>query len=64
MQNVISIGLDTQTVFYQNSKFYTGQNIQILSNQNLNYENAMFIIPLLKIQRQKFSGGGEVMEQH
>jgi len=28
--HVITIGLDTQTVFYQESFFYTGQNIQIL----------------------------------
>ena len=26
--NVITIGLDTQTVFYQPTSFYTGQNIQ------------------------------------
>ena len=26
--NVITIGLDTQTVFYQPHSFYTGQNIQ------------------------------------
>lgn len=26
--NVITIGLDTQTVFYQPASFYTGQNIQ------------------------------------
>lgn len=27
--NVITIGLDTQTVFYQPTAFYTGQNIQV-----------------------------------
>ena len=31
--NVITIGLDTQTVFYQNNDFFTGQNIQILKNK-------------------------------
>ena len=56
--NVITIGLDTQTVFYQPSSFYTGQNIQILKNKELNYYNAMFIIPLLKILMKKFSWGG------
>ena len=56
--NVITIGLDTQTVFYQPNYFYTGQNIQILSNDNLNYYTAMFIIPLLKILLKKFSWGG------
>lgn len=56
--NVISIGLDTQTVFYQNSEFYTGQNIQVLRNQQLNKYIALFIIPLLKIQLRKFNWGG------
>lgn len=56
--NVISIGLDTQTVFYQANSFYTGQNIQILRNEHLNREVSMFIIPLLKIQIEKFNWGG------
>ena len=34
--NVITIGLDTQTVFYQKTAFYTGQNIQILEFDELN----------------------------
>ena len=55
--NVITIGLDTQTVFYQKNSFWTGQNIQVLSNDNLNYWVAMFIIPLLKIQMKKFAWG-------
>ncbi|MFB6347957.1 restriction endonuclease subunit S [Moraxella sp. ZJ142] len=55
--NVITIGLDTQTVFYQKNSFWTGQNIQVLSNDNLNHWIAMFIIPLLKIQMKKFSWG-------
>ena len=56
--NVITIGLDTQTVFYQPTAFYTGQNIQVLSNNNLNKYTAMFIIPSIKIQMQKFNWGG------
>jgi hypothetical protein len=56
--NVITIGLDTQTVFYQKNDFFTGQNIQVLENENLNKENSMFIIPLLKIQMNKFNWGG------
>jgi hypothetical protein len=55
--NVISIGLDTQTVFYQPISFYTGQNIQILSSEELNKYVAMFLIPLLKRQIKKFSWG-------
>ncbi|WP_432525650.1 restriction endonuclease subunit S [Moraxella sp. ZY21109] len=55
--NVITIGLDTQTVFYQQNSFYTGQNIQVLTCDKLNKQVAMFIIPLLKIQMKKFSWG-------
>lgn len=56
--NVITIGLDTQTIFYQPHSFYTGQNIQILSISNLNYYISLFLIPLIKIQMEKFSWGG------
>lgn len=56
--NVITIGLDTQTVFYQKHSFYTGQNIQVLRANKLNEKMAQFIIPLLKIQMQKFNWGG------
>ncbi|QNM90243.1 restriction endonuclease subunit S [Aliarcobacter cryaerophilus] len=56
--NVITIGLDTQTVFYQSHKFYTGQNIQVLRHKKLNKLNAKFLIPLIKIQMQKFNWGG------
>ena len=55
--NAITIGLDTQTVFYQKNSFWTGQNIQVLRNEHLNYWVAMFVIPLLKIQMKKFSWG-------
>lgn len=57
-KNVITIGLDTQTVFYQSHKFYTGQNIQILKHKKLNKLNAEFLIPLIKVQMQKFNWGG------
>lgn len=50
--------MDTQTVFYQSSLFYTGQNIQVLSNCYLNKYNALFIVRLLKMQLKKFSWGG------
>ena len=56
--NVITIGLDTQTVFYQTHPFYTGQNIQVLYNEYLNKYVAKFIIPLLKMQVSKLSWGG------
>lgn len=56
--NVITIGLDTQTVFYQAHRFFTGQNIQVLKHNQLNKINSLFIIPLLKIQMEKFNWGG------
>lgn len=56
--NVISIGLDTQTVFYQPHSFYTGQNIQILNNEHLNKYNSLFLVTLLKIVLEKFNWGG------
>lgn len=57
-KNTISIGLDTQTVFYQPTDYYTGQNIQIFSTKVLNKEIAMFLIPMIKIQLQNLSWGG------
>ena len=56
--NVISVGLDTQTAFYQPIPFYTGQNLQVFSNEHMNKYIAMFILPLLKIQLKKFNWGG------
>lgn len=56
--NVITIGLDTQTVFYQKWDFYTGQNIQVISDPKLNEFNALFLIPLVKKQMGKFNWGG------
>ena len=55
--NVITIGLDTQTVFYQPSAFYTGQNIQVVRHPKLNRHNALFVIRAIKILVQKFSWG-------
>lgn len=55
--NVITIGLDTQTVFYQESSFYTGQNIQVVRHKKLDKHNALFIIRAIKILVQKFSWG-------
>ena len=57
--NVISIGLDTQTAFYQPFKFITGQNIQIISGSKINKYSAMFLIPIIKKQMDaKFNWGG------
>ena len=56
--NVITVGLDTQTAFYQPIPFYTGQNIQVFSSDKLNKYIALFVIPLLKKQMKKFNWGG------
>ncbi len=56
--NSISIGLDTQTVFYQPHAFFTGQNIQILSFDGMDRKKALFITRLLKLQMEKFNWGG------
>lgn len=56
-KNVITIWLDTQTVNYQPCCFYTWQNIQILTNQYINYFNSQFLIPLIKKQLEKFNRG-------
>lgn len=56
--NSITIGLDTQTIFYQTASFYTGQNIQVINDKNLNKNIALFLIPLLKKQLEKFNWGG------
>lgn len=56
--NVITIGLDTQTVFYQEHQFYTGQNIQVLRQPNLNKYVAVFLIIPIKKLMLKFNWGG------
>lgn len=55
--NVITIGLDTQTVFYQPMSFYTGQNIQIIKHAELDRYNAMFLTVAIKKLVEKFSWG-------
>lgn len=55
----ITVGLDTQTAFWQPLKFVTGQNIQVITGDVLNDCVAMFLIPLLVTQmRAKFNWGG------
>lgn len=57
--NVITVGLDTQTAFYQPYKFVTGQNIQIVMGNNLSPYVLQFLVPLLRKQMiAKFNWGG------
>ena len=55
---VITIGLDTQTIFYQAHAFFTGQNIHVFHHNELDKWVALFLIPLLKVQMDKFNWGG------
>ena len=55
----ITVGLDTQTAFYQPHKFVTGQNIQVITGEQLNEATAQFLVTTLKEQMQaKFNWGG------
>lgn len=55
----ITVGLDTQTAFYQPHKFVTGQNIQIITGESLNEDVAQFMVPILRQQMTaKFNWGG------
>ena len=55
----ITVGLDTQTAFWQPHRFVTGQNIQVITGDVLNEYLAQFLIPLLRSQmRAKFNWGG------
>lgn len=56
--NCITIGLDTATVKYQSTSFYTGQNIHIVRDSNLNRYTALFIVPLIEQALEKFGWGG------
>lgn len=56
--NCISMGIDTQTVFYQKQKFYSTKDMIGFRNNKLNEYTACFIIPILvKILKQKFNYG-------
>lgn len=55
----ITVGLDTQTAFYQPHKFVTGQNIQVITGEKLDEGTAQFLVTILKEQmKAKFNWGG------
>lgn len=57
--NVITIGLDTQTAFYQPHKFITGQNIHVITGEKLTPLVIQFLLPLFRTQMvAKFNWGG------
>lgn len=56
--NVITVGVDTQTVFYQKENFYCGSNILSLYFKKLNEYSATFVIPILeKILKERYCYG-------
>ena len=55
----ITVGLDTQTAFYQPHKFVTGQNVHVITGEQLSEEIACFLVTILREQMQaKFNWGG------
>lgn len=55
----ITVGLDTQTAFYQPHKFVTGQNVHVVTGKQLSEEVACFLMTILREQMQaKFNWGG------
>ncbi len=61
----ITVGLDTQTAFYQPHRFVTGQNIQVITGETLNACSAHFYITILKKQMEaKFNWGGNGATLH
>lgn len=56
--NCLTIGLDTQTCFYQEKPFYTGQNVHILRINGANKYSYLFIATIIKKKiKQLFSWG-------
>lgn len=56
--NCISIGVDTQTVFYQDRDFYACEKMICICKNEFNKYNTCFIIPILvQILEQKFNYG-------
>ena len=56
--NVITIGVDTQTVFYQKQAFYCGNKVLSLSSENVDQYIGIFIVGILdQIVKKKYSYG-------
>ena len=57
--NCLTIGLDTQTCFYQDKSFYTGQNVHILRINGANKYSYLFVATIIKKKiKQLYSWGG------
>ena len=58
--NAITIGVDTQSVFYQPASFYTSVKIQVLRHSRLSEANALVLVSLIREQMMKFQWGNGV----
>ncbi|MDK8451483.1 restriction endonuclease subunit S [Corynebacterium mastitidis] len=56
-EHAITIGVDTQTVFYQPIPFYTSVKIQVLRHHRLNELTGPVLVTLLRQQMGKFQWG-------
>ena len=58
--NAITIGVDTQSVFYQPVPFYTSVKIQVLRHSRMTAASALVLVALLREQMMKFQWGNGV----
>lgn len=58
--NAVTIGVDTQTVFYQPMPFYTSVKIQVLRHPQLTAASGLVLVALLRAQMRKFQWGNGV----
>lgn len=58
--NAITIGVDTQSVFYQPMPFYTSVKIQVLRHSRMTTASALVLVALLREQMMKFQWGNGV----
>lgn len=55
--NAITVGVDTQTIFYQPVDFYTSVKIQVLRHPMMNVDSGLLLVSLLRQQMGKFQWG-------
>lgn len=58
--NAITIGVDTQSVFYQPTPFYTSVKIQVLRHTRMTAASGLVLVALLREQMMKFQWGNGV----
>lgn len=53
--NCITIGGEGANIYYQDSDFISGNNINKLYAEHLNSDNALFIVSILKLEKYRYS---------